>query len=223
LDAAGCAEVAFSSCDDRSERSGYLGRYTSGMDHLWTPWRYAYVTGAEKGMPKRGVPEALAAWPNDTHCVFCNMIASVDYAIEHGMAREDAEAATHILERGPTCFLVLNAYPYNGGHLMVVPYQHVASLAEMPMVTADELMRQTRRAERVLRAVYQPDGVNLGLNLGEAAGAGVAHHLHLHAVPRWSGDTNFMTVVSETRVLPEMLAESWRRLRAALALDPVEL
>jgi ATP adenylyltransferase len=192
------------------------------MDHLWTPWRYAYVTGAEKGMPKRGVPDALAAWPDDKHCVFCNMIAAVDYAIEQGMTREDAEAATHILERGATCFLVLNAYPYNGGHLMVVPYQHVASLAEMPIATADELMRQTRRAERVLRSVYQPDGVNLGLNLGEAAGAGVAHHLHLHAVPRWSGDTNFMTVVGETRVLPEMLTESWRRLRAALALDPAE-
>jgi ATP adenylyltransferase len=192
------------------------------MDHLWTPWRYAYVTGAEKGMPKRGVPEVLAAWPGDHHCVFCNMIAAVDYAIAQGMAPEQAEEATHILERGPTCFLVLNAYPYNGGHLMVIPYQHVDSLAKMPLVAADELMRQTRRAERVLRTVYQPDGVNMGLNLGESAGAGVAHHLHLHAVPRWSGDTNFMTVIGETRVLPEMLTESWRRLRAALKLDPVE-
>jgi ATP adenylyltransferase len=202
--------------------NGYAGSYTSVMDHLWTPWRYAYVTGAEKGMPKRGVPEALAAWPDDKQCVFCNMIAAVDYAIDHGMAAEEAEAATHILERGPNCFLVLNAYPYNGGHLMVVPYQHVDSLAKMPLATADELMRQARRAERVLRMVYQPDGVNMGLNLGESAGAGVAHHLHLHAVPRWSGDTNFMTVIGETRVLPEMLMESWRRLRAPLKLDPVE-
>jgi len=192
------------------------------MDHLWTPWRYAYVTGAEKKMPKRGVPEALAAWPGDTGCVFCNMLAAVDYAIEHGMAREEAEAHTHILERGKTCFMVLNAYPYNGGHLMVVPYLHEASLAALPIAAAEELMRQTRRAERVLRAVYKPDGLNLGLNLGESAGAGVAEHLHLHAVPRWSGDNNFMSVLAETRILPEMLDESWRRLREALAVDAVE-
>jgi ATP adenylyltransferase len=192
------------------------------MDHLWTPWRYAYVTGAEKRMPKRGVPEALAAWPGDHHCIFCNMLAAVDYAIKHGTPPEDAEAATYILERGPTCFLVLNAFPYNGGHLMAVPYVHEASLAALPLSVAEELMRLSRRAERVLRAVYKPDGLNLGLNLGESAGAGVADHLHLHAVPRWSGDTNFMSVLAETRILPEMLSESWRRLRAALAEDPLE-
>jgi ATP adenylyltransferase len=192
------------------------------MDRLWTPWRYAYVTGAEKKMPKRGVPEALAAWPGDQHCVFCNMIAAVEYAIAHGMAREKAEAATYILARGPKCFMVLNAYPYNGGHLMVVPYQHEDSLARLPLETADELLREARRAERVLRSVYQPAGLNFGLNLGEAAGAGVAEHLHLHAVPRWSGDNNFMSVLAETRILPEMLEESWRRLRLALADDAVE-
>jgi ATP adenylyltransferase len=192
------------------------------MDRLWTPWRYAYVTGAEQGMPKRGVPQSLAAWPGDHHCVFCNMIAAVDYAIAHGTAPQDAEAATYILERGPATFLVLNAYPYNGGHLMAVPYQHVASLAALPLATAQELLLQSRRAERVLRATYKPSGLNLGLNLGESAGAGVAEHLHLHAVPRWAGDTNFMSVLAETRVLPEMLTESWQRLRSAFAQDPLE-
>jgi ATP adenylyltransferase len=192
------------------------------MDHLWTPWRYAYVTGADKARPKLGVPEALAAWPGDLHCVFCNMIAAVDYAIANGMPREQAEASIYLLERSRHCFMVLNAFPYNGGHLMVVPYRHVQSLAMLTLEEADELMRLARRAERVLQTVYQPDGLNFGLNLGKAAGAGVAEHLHLHAVPRWSGDTNFMSVLAETRVLPEMLEESWRRLRTALAADPIE-
>lgn len=192
------------------------------MDHLWTPWRYAYVTGEDKARAKLGVPEALAAWPGDLHCVFCNMIAAVDYAIEHGMERADAEAAAYILERRASCFVVLNAFPYNGGHLMVVPYRHESSLAALPLEQAEELMRMARRAERVLEATYKPDGMNFGLNLGKAAGAGVAEHLHLHAVPRWTGDNNFMSVVGETRVLPEMLEESWRRLRAALATDVLE-
>jgi ATP adenylyltransferase len=105
---------------------------------------------------------------------------------------------------------------------MVVPYLHESSLAALPAATAAEMMRLARRAERVLRTVYHPDGLNLGLNLGEAAGAGVAEHVHLHAVPRWSGDTNFMSVLAETRILPEVLAESWQRLRAALANDASE-
>jgi ATP adenylyltransferase len=192
------------------------------MDRLWTPWRYAYVTGADNSMSRAGVPEALDAWPGNLHCVFCNMLAAVDFAIANGMPREKAEASAYILARGKTCFLVLNAFPYNNGHLMVVPYQHEASLAALPDPTATEMMQQTRRAERVLRAVYRPDGLNLGLNLGSSAGAGVAHHLHMHAVPRWSADTNFISVVGETRVLPELLAESWSRLRVALAADPAE-
>jgi ATP adenylyltransferase len=192
------------------------------MDRLWTPWRYAYVTGEDDAMPKPGVPQALAAWPGDHHCIFCNMLAAVDYAVEHGTAREDAEAAVYILERGETCFLVLNAFPYNAGHLMAVPYRHESSLSALPLDVAEEMMRLARRAERVLRAIYKPDGLNMGLNLGESAGAGVAHHLHLHAVPRWSGDTNFMTVLGETRVLPETLQQSWQRLREALAQDTSE-
>jgi ATP adenylyltransferase len=192
------------------------------MDHLWTPWRYAYVTGSDTGMGRAGVPEALSAWPGDFHCVFCNMLAAVDYAIAHGMPQDQAEAAAYILERGKTCFLVLNAFPYNNGHLMAVPYEHQASLAALPAATAGELMRQTRRSERALRAVYHPKGLNIGLNLGDAAGAGVAHHLHMHAVPRWNADTNFISVLGETRVLPELLSDSWSRLRGALENDPVE-
>ena len=192
------------------------------MDHLWTPWRYAYVTGADNTRPKLGVPEALSAWPGELHCVFCNMIAAVDYAVANGMAREEAEASIYLLERGRTCFLVLNAFPYNSGHLMVVPYRHEQSLAALPLEEADELMQMARRAERVLQAVYHPDGLNFGLNLGKAAGAGIAEHLHLHAVPRWSGDNNFMSVLAETRILPEMLNESWRRLRAALVADEID-
>lgn len=191
------------------------------MDQLWTPWRYAYVKGADHE-GRRGVPKALADWPGDHGCVFCNLLAATDYAIEQGMAREQAETASGILERGRLGFLMLNAFPYNNGHVMVVPYRHEASLAALPAEAAAELMLLTRRTERALRTVYRPDGLNIGLNLGTSAGAGVAEHLHLHAVPRWVGDTNFMTVVGETRVLPEMLAESWQRLRAALAADPVE-
>ena len=188
------------------------------MDQLWTPWRYSYVTDKAEGV-RRGVPEALAAWPGDHRCVFCNLLASTSYAIEHGMAREEAEKASGILERGQRTSLMLNAFPYNSGHLMVVPYRHEAILSGLPEQDALELMVAARRAERALRTVYRPDGLNMGLNLGESAGAGIAEHLHLHAVPRWLGDTNYMTVVSETRVLPEMLAESWRRLREALAAD----
>jgi ATP adenylyltransferase len=192
------------------------------MDRLWSPWRYAYVSAEEKDGARAGVPYALAAWPGDHNCLFCNIVAALDYAVAHGMAREDAERQVFILERGPLTFTMLNAFPYNGGHLMVVPYEHAESLAGLPAATAAALMTAARRAERALRAVYKPHGLNLGLNLGEAAGAGVAHHLHLHALPRWSGDTNFMTVVAETRVLPEMLGDAWTRLRAALADDTAE-
>jgi ATP adenylyltransferase len=188
------------------------------MDQLWTPWRYAYVTEKAEGA-RRGVPEALAAWPGDHGCVFCNLLAATDYAIEHGMAREEAEKVSGVLERGPRTFLMLNAFPYNNGHLMVVPYRHEATLSGLPDVDALEIMVAARRAERALRTAYGPEGLNMGFNLGKSAGAGIAEHLHLHAVPRWVGDTNFMTVVGETRVLPEMLRESWRRLREVLAAD----
>jgi len=192
------------------------------MDRLWTPWRYAYVTGQDKGMPKLGVPQKLAQWPGDLHCVFCNMLSAVAYAVEHGMPQAEADASVYILDRGKTCFLVLNAFPYNSGHLMAVPYVHESSLAALPEETSSELMMLARRTERVLRKVYKPSGLNFGMNLGEAAGAGVADHLHLHAVPRWAGDTNFMSVLAETRVLAEMLGDTYSRLKTALAEDTAQ-
>lgn len=192
------------------------------MDRLWTPWRYAYVTGQKKEGERKGVPEALQAWPGDRDCVFCNMIAAADWAIAEGMSADEAERAIYLVERGKSCFVVLNGFPYSNGHALVVPYQHEASLAALPMATTDEIMRLARRLEDALRLLYKPHGLNFGLNLGEAAGAGVAEHLHLHALPRWAGDTNFMTVVAETRILPEMLAESWVRLREALRNLPAE-
>ncbi|HLI76161.1 MAG TPA: HIT domain-containing protein [Acidobacteriaceae bacterium] len=192
------------------------------MDRLWTPWRYAYITGDKKPGARKGVPESLEGWPGDLDCVFCNMIAAMDWAIANGMPVAEAERQIHLLERGEHGFMVLNGFPYNNGHLMVVPYQHQASLAALPLAAAEEMMRMARRAERALRGVYNPDGLNMGLNLGESAGAGVAAHLHLHALPRWTGDTNFMTVVAETRILPEMLDGSWERIREALRHLPAE-
>lgn len=193
------------------------------MDQLWTPWRYNYVTKQTVTSTREGVPEALKGWPGDCGCVFCNLIGAADWGLAQGMDPAAVDRAIYLLERGTSCYLVLNGFPYNNGHLMIVPFQHEASLAALPLATAEEMMRQARRAERALRAVYKPQGLNFGLNLGEAAGAGVAGHLHLHGLPRWSGDTNFMTVVGETRVLPEMLEGSWERLREALRQLPPEL
>ena len=141
------------------------------------------------------------------------MIAAVDYAIENGMPRETAEQAAHIVYRGKNCFICLNAFPYSTGHLLLLPYQHVDSLAAVAAEAAQELMVLAQRSEVALREVYRPGGINMGLNLGEAAGAGIADHIHLHALPRWSGDTNFMTVTAETRVLPESLDVTWAKLR----------
>jgi ATP adenylyltransferase len=186
------------------------------MDRLWTPWRYSYITRSDP-QARSGVPEALNAWPTseaeDKHCVFCNMIAAVDYAIANGMPRETAEQAAHIVYRGKNCFICLNAFPYSTGHLLLLPYQHVDSLAAVAAEAAQELMVLAQRSEVALREVYRPGGINMGLNLGEAAGAGIADHIHLHALPRWSGDTNFMTVTAETRVLPESLDVTWAKLR----------
>ena len=188
------------------------------MDRLWTPWRYNYITGQDTQTRRKGVPVSLDGWPasEDKHCVFCNMIAAADYAISHGMAVEEAEKAVFVVLRRKTCYVCLNAYPYGTGHVMIVPYEHVDSLAELSADAAQEMMQTAQVMERCLHDVYQPDGMNFGLNLGEAAGAGVAHHLHLHALPRWSGDVNFMTIVAETRVLPETLDVTWNKLRRAL-------
>jgi ATP adenylyltransferase len=158
------------------------------MDYLWTPWRYAYVSGAEK----------------TAGCVFCEAVKEKD----------DAKAL--IVHRGEHCFVILNAFPYTAGHVMIVPYQHVDELRKLSPEEANEMMSLTQRMETVLRELYHPDGINLGMNIGKAAGAGIAGHIHMHELPRWVADANFMTVVGETRVLPEALDVTWARIKKAM-------
>ena len=155
------------------------------MSHLWTPWRMSYLRGEE--LPPEG-------------CLFCIKPRS-----------EDAEA--HILHRGRHCYVILNRFPYSNGHLMVVPYAHVQSLEDLDAETLAELMALTQLGLRVLRAAYEPQGFNVGMNIGTAGGAGVAEHVHLHVVPRWVGDTNYMTVVGQTRIMPEWLEQTYERLQ----------
>ena len=186
------------------------------MDRLWTPWRYNYITGADDKTsdPRKGVPAGLAAWPGeDQHCVFCNLIRSVEWGSAQAIRAEAAERAGLIVAKLEFCYVCLNAFPYASGHVLIVPYRHTDSLASLPAAEAEEMIRVAQRLETVLRGVYRPDGLNLGLNLGKAAGAGVANHIHMHQLPRWTGDTNFMTVTAETRILPETLDITWIRLR----------
>jgi ATP adenylyltransferase len=158
------------------------------MERLWSPWRHAYVTrSAEPGS-----------------CVFCRALTT-----------DDGRAL--VVHDGPTCFVILNLYPYNSGHLMVVPRRHVATLADLTTSELDEIGRLTRHAEMVLTEAYQPQGINVGMNLGRPAGAGVVDHLHVHLVPRWAGDTNFMSIVGQVRVLPEELPDTAARLRPLFA------
>jgi len=194
---------------------GCQSLYTGSMDTLWTPWRYEYVSTADS-TTRQGVPSQLAAWKGDCGCVFCNLLASSSFAMEQKtLSAEDADRAANIVYRGSFCFLCLNAYPYNSGHAMIVPYTHADQLCSLDETAAGEMMSLAQRLESVLRLIYRPDGINMGMNLGKAAGAGVAGHVHLHMLPRWTGDTNFMTVVGETRVLPESLQTTWERLRNA--------
>jgi ATP adenylyltransferase len=194
------------------------------MERLWTPWRHEYVTRAQSS-PRPGVPAALSAWLDSVperspqsygECVFCNMIAAVDAAVALGMSVDEAEKSGRILLRGPACFLCLNAFPYSTGHTLIVPYRHIDSLAALESDAAQEMMAHAQRIESTLRTVYRPTGMNFGLNLGEAGGAGIASHIHMHVLPRWIGDTNFMTVTADTRVLPETLDVTWDRLRAVI-------
>ena len=154
------------------------------MEHLWSPWRLAYVTSASGESPT---------------CIFCD-------ASQPG--RDDL-----ILVRGRVSYVILNLYPYNNGHLMVVPNRHVATLEASYAEEREELMRFTRHSEMALTEAYSPQGINVGMNLGRPAGAGVVDHLHVHLVPRWTGDTNFMTIVGHVRVLPEDLATTAGKLR----------
>lgn len=158
------------------------------MDHLWTPWRYAYVSTADKV----------------SGCIFCELPKLGD----------DVQA--RIVHRAQHCYIVLNAYPYTPGHVMIVPFQHLDELQKLPVAAAHEMIDLAQKVERTLRQLYSPDGVNLGMNLGKAAGAGVAGHIHLHVLPRWVADSNFVSVISETRILPETLETTYARVREAL-------
>lgn len=161
------------------------------MDRLWTPWRYQYISGA------------AGEKPSDGDCVLCALARD-----------EEADERNFVIHRARRNYVVLNLYPYTSGHLMIVPYRHEADLDMLDKETTDELMDLSKRALAALRAAYHPEGFNLGMNLGRVAGAGVAGHVHLHALPRWAGDANFMSVVGETRVLPEDLPTTYKKLRA---------
>jgi ATP adenylyltransferase len=157
------------------------------MDYLWTPWRYAYVSTAE----------------NLPGCIFCEL-----------PKLEDSKAL--IVHRGQHCFVVLNSFPYSPGHVMIVPFAHLDQMRKVPPEAAHEMMDLAQKMESTLRELYTPDGINLGMNIGKAAGAGVAGHVHMHVLPRWVADANFISVVGETRVLPETLETTYQRIKASL-------
>jgi ATP adenylyltransferase len=163
------------------------------MDHIFTPWRYAYITRAERAVS----------------CIFCDRAPSR----EANLADDERNL---VLYRGRHCFIIVNAFPYTAGHVMIVPYLHVDRLDLLPAEAATEMIALAQRLETVIRDVYLPDGINLGMNIGKAAGAGVAGHIHMHILPRWVADANFMSVIGETRVVPETPEETAHRLRGAL-------
>ena len=152
-------------------------------------WRESYITDTT-ARERSGEPHA---------CVFCDL-AALPPSVDSGVIAQSAH-----------CFVCLNAYPYGSGHLLVLPIEHVGELASLTEDVAADLFAMTRRAERALSAAYEPDGFNVGMNLGRAAGAGLPRHIHMHVLPRWNGDTNFMATVGETRILPESLATTWEK------------
>jgi ATP adenylyltransferase len=154
-------------------------------ERLWAPWRLQYIKGSK--------PE---------ECIFCAK-----------PALDDQSAL--IVRRGERCFVMLNAFPYTSGHVMVAPYEHAADLAALDEPTTLELMQLTQESIKAIRVAYSPEGFNVGANLGTVAGAGIADHVHMHVVPRWEGDTNFMSVIGEVRVLPESLEDTQRSLKKA--------
>lgn len=161
------------------------------MDVLFAPWRMSYILD-----------------PKPDRCIFCVP------------ENPDQDATGYILARGRLCFVLMNRYPYTNGHLMVAPFRHLADLADLSDEESSELMAWLRLCVTALRKALLPDGINIGLNLGEVAGAGIAKHLHVHVVPRWQGDASFMTVCAETRVLPEGLSETYAKLAPFLTSLP---
>lgn len=156
------------------------------MDNLWAPWRMAYIGGAKAA-----------------GCIFC----------DRGEADEAGDRACRVLARGDLTYVLLNAFPYNNGHLMVVPYRHVGTFEELEAAEAAEVVALAQRSVTILSKAFRAEGFNIGINQGKAAGAGIDEHIHLHVVPRWVGDTNFMPVLGGTKVMPEYLDETYDRLR----------
>jgi ATP adenylyltransferase len=154
------------------------------MDRLWTPWRFEYIRNADQ----------------ESKCVFCRMI------------EENRDEANFLLFRGRASYVILNLFPYTSGHLLIVANRHISSLSDAAPEELHEIIELARLCEDALRQEYHPGGFNMGFNLGRAAGAGVEHHLHMHALPRWAGDSNFVSVIGETRVLPEELPVTFQRL-----------
>jgi ATP adenylyltransferase len=155
------------------------------MDYLFSPWRYTFVSQAHKA----------------PGCILCEL------------PQTGNDEKAFIVHRDKYCYVILNAYPYTSGHVMIVPFQHTGRLQALPPPAAQEMIALTQRLEGILREVYEPEGLNLGMNLGKAAGAGIAGHIHMHVLPRWGADANFITVIGETRVLPEDLTTTYKRIR----------
>ncbi|HTV11101.1 MAG TPA: HIT domain-containing protein [Acidimicrobiales bacterium] len=182
----------------------------AALDHLWAGWRSDFVSSStEAGSERLGEGQGPAGeGPLGKGCVFCRILAS-------GLPDEQTQIVWR--HRSGRAFAILNAYPYTSGHLMAMPVRHVAEVEDLDTDESADLWDAVRCAVRALKAAYQPEGVNIGANLGRAAGAGVPGHFHMHIVPRWVGDTNFMTSVANARILPEPLEESAKKLRAAWA------
>ncbi|MEZ5344445.1 MAG: HIT domain-containing protein [Pyrinomonadaceae bacterium] len=164
------------------------------MDVLWSPWRYDYIKSEEGGAQK-----------NKESCVFCGILKS-------SVSDEDK----FILHRAEFNFVILNVYPYVSGHLMILPYDHLQNLDDARKEITDELMDLMKKFQKIMRRIYDPQGINIGMNQGKAAGAGVAGHFHMHMLPRWIGDANFMTAIGETRTIPESLKTSYQRYKSEL-------
>jgi ATP adenylyltransferase len=169
------------------------------LERIWSGWRLTYITTAD----------APPDDPSDTRSVFTKLLTS-------GLADDQ----TFVLHRGPTCFVVLNLYPYSTGHLLVLPYREVPDLEDLTADETAELWATVTAAVRALKSAYRPEGVNVGVNLGRPAGGSISQHLHVHVVPRWTGDANFMTACANTRTIPEALPDTWARLRAAWVQGP---
>jgi len=161
--------------------------YDAAVDRIWAPWRLSYVKDASKDI--------------ESECIFCAAIAA------------DDDEANLIVHRGERCFVILNKFPYTNGHLMVAPYEHTATLQDLDADTIAEMMSFAQRGMSALESGYSPHGYNVGFNQGRVAGAGVEHHIHMHVVPRWGGDTNFMPVLADTRVMPQTLEQTYETLR----------